>query len=73
MKRANGLIEAWTRGDDRLRYVDVASVLLAEDGTPRDDVFLLDGLHLNATGYAAWTSVLRPILERDFAQAMEAP
>ncbi len=73
MQRANTMIEEMSRSDARLRYVDVASVLLAADGTPRDDVFLLDGLHMNATGYAAWTSVVRPVLERDFARAMEAP
>ena len=67
MSRANGMIEAWSGEDPRLSYIDVASVLLGPDGTPRDDVFLPDGLHLNATGYAAWTGIVRPILERDFA------
>ncbi len=69
MKRANALIEAASRTDDRLRYIDVSSVLLGDDGEPRDDVFVIDGLHMNATGYAAWASVVRPILEADFARA----
>jgi lysophospholipase L1-like esterase len=66
MSRANAMIEEATHTDERLRYIDVASVLLDEQGEPRDDVFLLDGLHLNAEGYAAWTAVVRPVLERDF-------
>jgi len=67
MQRANALVEAWSRGDERLRYIDGSSVLLQGDGTPRSDVFVIDGLHMNETGYAAWTSVVRPILQADWA------
>jgi lysophospholipase L1-like esterase len=69
MARANALVEAETRLGPRLRYVDVSSVLLDTAGEPRDDVFIFDGLHMNAEGYAAWTQVVRPILERDFSAA----
>lgn len=66
MMRANALIEQRCKADPRLRYVDVASPLLA-DGEPRDDVYRFDGLHLNEVGYREWTRVLRPILCRDLA------
>lgn len=59
MERANSLIARFCDSDPKLVYVDVASPLIANDGEPRDDVFLGDGLHLNATGYAAWTRVVR--------------
>ncbi len=65
MSRANALIEAWSAGDEGLGYLDVASPLLSPDGTPRDEFFRLDGLHLNAKGYAAWTRVVRPRLYED--------
>ena len=39
--------------------------MLAENGRPRDDVFLFDGLHLNATGYASWSDQVRAALLRD--------
>ncbi|HIG01151.1 MAG TPA: hypothetical protein EYQ66_07590 [Myxococcales bacterium] len=65
MSRANALIEAWSAGDEGLGYLDVASPLLSPDGTPRDEFFRLDGLHLNAKGYAAWTRVVRPRLHED--------
>ncbi len=68
MQRANEMIEAYAAGDERLRYIDVSNALLGEEGEPRDDVFMLDGLHLNAKGYAAWTEVVQPILEHDFGE-----
>lgn len=62
MSRANVEIEAITQGDPALHYIDVATPLLDAKGEPREDVFVLDGLHLNATGYAAWTEVVAPVL-----------
>jgi hypothetical protein len=37
-------------------------VLLGPDGKPRREFFRFDGLHLSAAGYAAWTSVVAPVL-----------
>lgn len=65
MARANALIEAWCAGDPLLETIDVATPLLGPDGAPRDDVFRLDGLHLNQVGYRAWTETVKPILLRD--------
>ncbi len=66
MRRANSLIEAETITDPRLGYIDTASVLLDESGEPRDDVFIIDGLHMNARGYDAWTDVVRPVIGQGF-------
>jgi len=65
MSRANAMIEAWSAGDPRLDYLDVATPLLGEDGEPRPDLFMADGLHLNAEGYAAWAQVVQPRLLAD--------
>ena len=65
MQRANRAIREWVGGDPRLHYVDVSTPMLAEDGQPRDDVFLFDGLHLNSTGYAVWSAPVRAALLRD--------
>jgi tetrahydromethanopterin S-methyltransferase subunit B len=71
MREANRRIAGLAEEDPAFYYVDVATPLLAEDGTPRDDVFVLDGLHLNDTGYAAWTRVVRPLLVERYAALKE--
>ena len=63
MRAANALIRAHTRTDERLAYVDVDAPMLGDDGKPRAEFFKKDGLHLNATGYALWTKLLRPHLK----------
>jgi lysophospholipase L1-like esterase len=42
-------------------FVDVASAMLGDDGA-RHDLFVPDGLHMNATGYAIWTDAIRHAL-----------
>lgn len=55
---ANARIAEWSRGDPRLRYVDVYSRMLDGQGRPRAELFLPDALHLNAAGYAIWTEAI---------------
>jgi lysophospholipase L1-like esterase len=43
-------------------YVDVATPMLGADGEPRPELFIVDGLHMSAEGYALWTTVLKPVL-----------
>ena len=62
MRQANALIAAFAEGDPRLTYVDGARPLLGPDGRPRADLFIEDGLHFNAQGYAIWTALLTPLL-----------
>ena len=64
MHKANGLIEEYARTRDRLDYIDIFTPMLGEDGEPLPDVFLEDGLHMNAAGYAIWTEAVRPYLAR---------
>jgi lysophospholipase L1-like esterase len=49
---------------ERIIYVDTATPMLGDDGKPRRELFLDDGLHLNTIGYALWTKTLRPVLGR---------
>lgn len=68
MHAANRLIEAYTQEDERLHYIDVSTPLLSENSEPREDLFVFDGLHLNADGYAVWTAAVRPILLQDLGE-----
>jgi len=62
-RKANALIEAFCKKDERLTYLDVATPILGNDGKPRQNLFQKDGLHLNAEGYKLWASLLEPLLK----------
>lgn len=62
MAEANRMVAQYAAKVDGVEYIDVATCLLGEDGRPDPALFLGDGLHLNADGYARWTAVLRPKL-----------
>ena len=38
--------------------------MLGDDGMPRKELFVSDGLHLTEQGYAVWTEVIRPWVDR---------
>lgn len=67
MKKANGLIEAYCAGDERLFYADTATPMLAGGGKPGSELFLEDGLHLSEAGYRLWSGVLKTALEKALA------
>lgn len=56
--QANEKIEAFTKSDPRLAFVDVWTPMLDATGRPRAELFLPDALHLNARGYALWQSAI---------------
>lgn len=63
MHDANNRIKAMAERDQCLTFANTDVVLLGEDGKPRKDLFLDDGLHLNAAGYSKWTAVVRPLID----------
>lgn len=62
MAEANRLIETQCQSDDRLTYLDIATPMLGDDGTPRPNIFLDDNLHMNRKGYEIWRDTVRPTL-----------
>lgn len=62
VKAANDLIEAWTRTNPRLSFIDVYAAMLGPDGQPRPDIFVADRLHMNPNGYAIWRAIVGPHL-----------
>lgn len=63
MRRANEMVRAYCDATPGAAFLDIATPMLGTDGTPDPTLFLGDGLHLNAKGYALWTSVVRePVL-----------
>ncbi len=63
MREASRLIEAFTKTDPRLQFINVYPHMLGPDGLPKPDIFLADQLHMNAKGYAIWKEVVGPLLK----------
>ena len=48
--------------DALITYIDVATPMLNEDGSIRDDLFVSDKLHMNQKGYDIWRNVVAPVM-----------
>jgi len=64
MQEANAKIIKIMERKSNYYFVDVASEMLDHQGVVLQDIFVEDNLHLNAKGYAIWTDLLKPILEK---------
>lgn len=62
MQEVNRQLQAYASEEKRLEYVDSVTPMLGEDGRPRKDLLMEDGLHLNDAGYAVWTRLVMPHL-----------
>jgi len=59
MQEANALINAISTNDASVYYIDIASSMFDIDMRPDARLFVNDNLHLNANGYALWTTILQ--------------
>jgi len=64
VRAANSLIEAQTRTDERLAFIDVFPKMLGEAGQPRPEIYVADRLHMNPKGYELWRGIVGPVLDR---------
>ncbi len=62
MARANDLIAKMADGDERIVFADIATPMLGDDGKPKPELFIKDGLHLSDAGYRLWASIIDPLL-----------
>lgn len=65
VKAANQLIEAYTKKDPRLAFINVFPKMLGDDGQPKPEIFVEDRLHMNAKGYALWTKMVGAFLDQN--------
>jgi lysophospholipase L1-like esterase len=63
----NRQIAAYGQETGRLIYVDVNPTLVDARGEPRLDLFMPDQLHLRPPAYEAFARILKPVLERAYA------
>ncbi|MBN1505418.1 MAG: hypothetical protein JW955_01160 [Sedimentisphaerales bacterium] len=64
MRQLNSRLEALAAGDRHVWYIDVFTPMLNDAGQPRPELFQSDLLHMNATGYALWKTVVGSMLDR---------
>jgi lysophospholipase L1-like esterase len=70
MRKTNDLVRQYSATDPRLAYIDTYSPLIGPDGTPRDDLYAADSLHLSPRGYAIWRQLLTPFVYGKGKQAV---
>ena len=63
MKKANSLIKAYAKNNDKVFYVDTASPMIGQNGKPKSDLFVKDSLHLNSNGYDLWSLEINSFLD----------
>jgi lysophospholipase L1-like esterase len=62
MQKANAMIKMHAEKNPFVRYIDIVSLMLDEEGKLNPEWFLADGGHLSEKGYSGWSNKLRPIL-----------
>ena len=62
IRQTNREIQQITTTDPLQVFIDVDTPMIGSNGKPKPELFVRDGLHLNATGYQLWNSLLKPVL-----------
>jgi lysophospholipase L1-like esterase len=63
MEEANKRLVKLIAADPQVTFIDVATPMLGDDGTPKAELLHDDKLHLSPAGYRLWTSLLKPHLD----------
>ena len=66
MDQTNRAIAAYIRTQPRVQFIDVSAAMLDSQGKPRSELYGWDPMHMNRSGYALWTSIVKPILMERF-------
>jgi lysophospholipase L1-like esterase len=61
MDKLNIWLRDWCDADESLTYIDVVEAML-ENGEPRRELWVEDGVHLTPAGYELWAKIVRPYL-----------
>jgi len=61
-EQGEALISTYINEKPNIHYMDSSLSMLQVNGQVKSDIFIEDGLHMNANGYEGWTDQLKPIL-----------
>jgi lysophospholipase L1-like esterase len=62
MDQTNRMIAAYIRTQERVQFIDVSGAMLDSQGKLRRELYDSDPMHMNASGYALWTSIVKAAL-----------
>jgi lysophospholipase L1-like esterase len=62
VRQANRQIAGLMAKDDKRVFIDTFPAMFDSGGKPRPELYVGDRLHMNAKGYAIWTSIIAPYL-----------
>lgn len=62
IRDANERIASYCKDQPQVTYVDIFTPMLNDEGTPRPELFVKDGLHMSQAGYDVWEKALQPLL-----------
>lgn len=63
MRAANEKVKKYSEDNPLLDCIDIDTPMIGEDGKPRKELFIADGLHLSREGYDLWNEQVLPYLE----------
>lgn len=64
VRATNSLVANLAKSDPLVEFLDIDTPMIGEDGTPRKELFVEDGLHMSDAGYKIWTELLKPHLAK---------
>ena len=73
VKAANRGIADFISHDQKLALINIFNAMLDSDGKPRPDLYVADRLHMTAKGYAIWTSIIAPYLDKADPAVLPSP
>ena len=68
ISEANNLIRAYCKKNRDTYFIATESLFLNERGTPRDELFQPDLLHLNPDGYKIWSGIIKQEIDKVLLQ-----
>jgi hypothetical protein len=68
ISEANNLIRAYCERTHGTYFIATESLFLNERGTPRDELFQPDLLHLNPDGYKIWSGIIKQEIDKVLLQ-----
>lgn len=62
IKEVNRAMQHYLSDKKKTQYIDVFTPLLNDDGSIKPEIFVADGVHMNAEGYQLWARAISPFL-----------